>query len=369
MRRFLDYYRQFEELPPEEVSRGFREQSQAARARALESVPTLDLASPAWHEPPHAEIINAATFALRRAVNAYPEPEAAHAALAGRHGVAPDRVVAGHGAGELLRAACHALLAGSGGEVLIAWPGWGPLPRLVQAAGGTAHPVPLDSGGVPDVDALLAAAGPRTRAVALASPNDPTGGTIGADELRRLAAGLGEHAWILLDAALADFEPPEADLAPLTDELERVLVVRSFSKAHAMAGFRAGYVVASPGARELLARLTPAFGASAPALAGMTWAAEYGERVLPRRRALAAAERERLAGALGGTSFSFPAGTGPLVWLESSRHDGPAIASHLATARIFVTPGTAWGDERHVRVTLRGPAATGRLADALRELG
>src|SRR5918993_5331451 len=113
MRRFLGYSRQFEELSPKEVSRELRARRDEEKAQALTETPALDLASPAWHEPPHAEIVNAATFALRRAVNAYPDAggSALADALAARHAVDPDRVVAGHGAGALLRAACQALLA------------------------------------------------------------------------------------------------------------------------------------------------------------------------------------------------------------------------------------------------------------------
>src|SRR5687768_243323 len=109
MRRFLGYYRQFEELSPEEVSREFKQRRDEERAQALTETPPLDLNTPAWHEPPHAEIVNAATFALRRAVNAYPEAGAGALAeaLAGRHGVEPSQVIAGHGAGDLLRAACQ----------------------------------------------------------------------------------------------------------------------------------------------------------------------------------------------------------------------------------------------------------------------
>jgi histidinol-phosphate/aromatic aminotransferase/cobyric acid decarboxylase-like protein len=370
MRRFLGYYRQFEELSPEEVSRELKQRRDDEKAQALTETPPLDLSSPAWHEPPHAEIVNAATFALRRAVNAYPDAGAAVEALAARHGVEPARVVAGHGAGELLRAALQALLAGSGsgGEVAIAWPGWGPLPRLVHEAGGRPVPVPLGRDGAPDVDALAANAGPPTRAVVLCSPNDPTGGTIDAGALRRLAAALPAGTWILLDAALADFEEPEADLAGLTGELERLLVFRSFSKAHAMAGFRAGYAVGPDGAGELLGRLAPALGVSAPAAAGMAWAAANGERYLPRRREQAAAEREHLAAVLTGTDFAFPAGVGPLLWLSCASLPGRELAAGLATRRIFVAPGTAWGDDRHVRVALRGPGATDRLAAALKEL-
>ena len=73
MRRFLGYYKQFEELSPQEVSRGFQQRRDEERAKALTETPPLNLNTPAWHEPPHAEIVNAATFALRRAVNTYPE--------------------------------------------------------------------------------------------------------------------------------------------------------------------------------------------------------------------------------------------------------------------------------------------------------
>ena len=372
MKRFLGYYRQFEELSPEEVSRDLRRRRDEEKAQSLTETPALDLSSPAWHEPPHAEIVNAATFALRRAVNAYPDAgaEALSAALAARHGVEPSQVVAGHGAGELLRAALQALLAGAGtsGEVAIAWPGWGPLPRLVHEAGGRPVPVRLGPDGAADVEALAAAAGPATRAVVLCSPNDPTGGTVDAGALRRLAAALPQTTWILLDAALADFEAPEADLAPLTGELERLLVFRSFSKAHAMAGFRAGYAVGPAGAGELLGRLGPTLGISAPAQAGMTWATANGERYLPRRREHAATERDHLEAVLAGTGFSFPRGTGPLLWLAGDGLSGKELAAELAAKRIFVAPGAAWGDEHHVRIALRGPEATDRLATALKEL-
>ena len=130
-----------------------------------------------------------------------------------------------------------------------------------------------------------------------------------------------------------------------------------------MAGFRVGYAVGND-----VARLAPVAGVSAPAQAAMLWALAEGDAVVARRRAAAARERERLAAALTGTPFSFPAGHGPLVWLSSTEHDGAAIAAGLAAQRIYVTPGSAWGDERHVRVALRDGAATDRLSAAVRDL-
>jgi histidinol-phosphate aminotransferase len=347
IRKLLDYYRQFEELSPEEISRELIEKRHAERAQALTEVPPLDLATPAWHEPPDAEAINAATYALRRAVNAYPDPAALHEAIAARHGVERDHVVAGHGAGELLRAAFRPL---RGAEVAVAWPGWGYLPRLLNEAG--ASPVAVD----PDVEELVAA---PAQAVVVCSPNDPTGAEV---DVAALAERLDAATWLIVDAALAEFAPPARDGSDLAAR-ERTIVVRSFSKAHAMAGLRGGYALGSD-----VAALAPIAGVSAPAQAAMLWALESGDAVVARRRAAAARERERLAAALRDTPFSFPAGHGPLVWLESTEHGGAAIAAGLAAQRIYVTPGGAWGDERHVRVALRDGAATDRLSAALSEI-
>jgi histidinol-phosphate/aromatic aminotransferase/cobyric acid decarboxylase-like protein len=362
VRRIFDYYRQFEELTPEEVSAQLLARRDEERARAVTEVPLLDLSSGAWPGPPHPEAVNAATFALRRALNAYPDPRVLVAAVAAGRGVRAEQVAPGHGASGLLRAALGAIAPG--GEVAVAWPGWGPLPRLVHEAGGTPVPVPLGPAGAADAAALLDAVGDATRAVALCTPNDPTGAAVPLDDLVTLADRLPERVWLLADAALAEFG--EDDLAPLLEHRERVLLVHSSAKAHALAGLRAGYALGPPG--PLLDRLTPVGGIASPAQAALAWSVEHGADVLARRRAAATAERDRLAALLDGTSLSFAPGVGPLAWLRSSAVDGRTLASHLAARRITVMPGEAWGDEAHVRVTLRDAAATERLAAALREL-
>ena len=153
MKRLFGYYRQFEELTPDELSQELREH----RSTDPVQLPPLDLSGAAWHGPPHPEVVNAATFALRRAVNTYPDDAPLRAAIAAAHDIAPSRVVVGHGAGELIRAALRAVATP---EVEIVWPGWGLLPSLVDDAGSTPVPVSEPSG---------------TRTAVLCRPNDPTG--------------------------------------------------------------------------------------------------------------------------------------------------------------------------------------------------
>jgi histidinol-phosphate aminotransferase len=328
MKRLFGYYRQFDELSPEEVSRELLARRDEERARHPMGVAPLDLSG--WHAPPDAEAINAATFALRRAVNQYPDMTPLRAAIARAHDVDPARVMIGHGAGELLRAALRAVATD---EVAIAWPGWGLLPQLVNEAG--ARPVPFD--GSP----------PLGRTIVVTRPADPTGFVLPLDELR----GWAGDEWLVLDEALAGFLPDVEDA--ILDE-PRVIHVRSFSKSHAMAGFRIGYAIVPDGGPDL----APVLGVGAPAVAGALWAVEHGAASVARRRAVVARERERLA---DGTPFELSPGHGPYAWLR-------APAEALAARRVFVAPGSAWGSSDHVRVTLRDRLTTDRLVAALRDV-
>jgi histidinol-phosphate aminotransferase len=357
VRRFRDYYRQFEEMPPEEVSLELRARRDDERRRALNRIAALDLSGAEWHEPPHPDAVNAATFALRRALNAYPDASATtlRDAVAERHRVTPDRVVLGHGAGELLRAACS--LLARGGDALVGWPGWQPLPELIESAGGHARPV------APAPAEILERAGGGVRAVLLTSPGDPTGAVFSRRALSDVCAGVPEGVTVVVDEALGEFGRDDDDAAGLVAEHPNLLVVRSFSKAHAMAGLRAGAALGPP---ELVRRLAPSGGISAPAQAAAQWAvSEPGIEIARYRRAAAAAAHERLAAALAGSPFSALPASVPFAWISSESEDGRAIAARLASAQVFVAPGRLWGDERHVRAALRRPGAIDRLAAVL----
>src|SRR5579863_9677115 len=167
----LDYYRQFEGMPEEEVNRELREEAAERRRKALARVTTIDLSQTTWPGLPHANIVNAITFIARAGLQRYPHLRGSRlrSELAERHGVPVERLIVGNGAAELLSAATRALME-PGQELLTSWPSYPLFPIMARRAHGRAVPV---GGGV---DALLAAAAEHsTRVVALASPNDPTG--------------------------------------------------------------------------------------------------------------------------------------------------------------------------------------------------
>jgi histidinol-phosphate/aromatic aminotransferase/cobyric acid decarboxylase-like protein len=370
-RRLTDYYRQFEALSPEENAERLIAKRRAEQAGQLELTPDLDLATTAWHEPPDPEIVNAATFALRRRLNRYPELGAGPAvrAIAAHHGVPAERVALGHGAGQLLQAALRELA--TGGEAVLPWPSWSPLPALARRAGVQPVPVPLGADGAVDLDALQGALNDRTRAIVICSPNDPTGALVDREDLRAFAAGLPPEVSVLLDEALVELAGEDASAIDLVGEVENLLVFRSFSKAWSMAGLRAGYLVGPAADENLIGLLEPGQGVASPTQAAVAAALENPDRAakrLGRRRDAAAAEQARLRAKLEDTPFAFAPSSAHVVWLSGTGMTAAQITRGLAEQRVHVASGAEWDDEHHVRITLRDAAATDRLIAALATL-
>jgi histidinol-phosphate aminotransferase len=360
----LDYYRQFEGMSEEEVNAGLREQAAERRRKALTRVETLDLSLTTWPELPHTRIVNAITFVARRGLHRYPHLSGSdlRGTLAERHGVDPDRLILGNGAAELLSAAARALIE-PGQQLLTRWPSYPLYPIMARRAHGHAVRV---SGGV---DALLEAAArePDVRAIALASPNDPTGELLRAAELQRLLEELPAGVAVLLDESLVEFadaQPTGASLA-LLEHHPRLLVFRSFSKAWGLAGLRIGYALGAPGSGDLLAELAPDLGVSEISQAGAYEALHSCSELIDRRVQTICEERPRLTAALRERGFEVADSQANFVWAAHPALQGGELAARLARAGVLVAAGDALGEPRHVRIALRSAAATDRLLSAI----
>src|SRR5207244_4189144 len=166
-------------------------------------------------------------------------------ALAERFGVGVERVLVGAGSTELIDATLRAFVR-AGDEVVVTTPSWPVCRGRLAALEARIVDVPLSAAGDSyafDVDALLAAVTLRTKLIVLCTPNNPTGNSMAFDDVRRCAEA---GPMLLVDGAYADFDP-ETDLSPLVHEQERIVLTRTFSKAHALAGLRLGYALGDAG--------------------------------------------------------------------------------------------------------------------------
>jgi histidinol-phosphate aminotransferase len=115
-----------------------------------------------------------------------------------------------------------------------------------------------------DVDAMLAAVTPRTRLVYLANPNNPTGSYLTSEELRRLHKGLPENVLLVIDAAYSEYVEAEdyEDGTSLVSQFGNVVMSRTFSKIHGLAGLRLGWVYAPLAVCGILHRIRGPFNVS-----------------------------------------------------------------------------------------------------------
>ena len=327
--------------------------------------------------PPPSALIEAMARAARAGRTAYSSGRGEAAlldALATRYStrtgraVGPDQFLCLPGTQTALYVAMRGLV-GPGDEVLVADPLYATYEGVIRAAGAAMVPVPMapEAGFRFDPAAFAARVTPRTRAILLNSPHNPTGTVATAEEVRALGALAERHdLWIVSDEVYSElaFHGPaaspfdEAALAP------RTVVVSSISKSHAAPGFRSGWIAASA---ETAARLLPVaetmlFGnqpfiadATALAVSAPSEVAAGMRAAYARRAALVA---ERLCGRL--RVHRPAAGMFALVDVSATGMDGDAYAADLLERQgVSVMPGSAFGDVLRdwVRVALTVPDA------------
>ena len=213
----------------------------------------------------------AAIEAYRRgsdALHDYPDGSATRLreAIAARYGLDPARLVCGCGSDDILHLIAQAYV-GPGDEAVVSRHGFLVYKIAVMAAGGT--PVTADERDLTaDVDALLAAVTPRTKAVFLANPNNPTGTYVPFDEVKRLHAALPPHVLLVLDAAYAEYvrRNDYSSGLELVSLHDNVVMTRTFSKIYGLASLRLGWCYAPAHVCDSLNRVRGPFNVNGPAL-------------------------------------------------------------------------------------------------------
>ncbi len=216
---------------------------------------------------PSPKAIAAMTAELER-LAWYGDPESLDLrdALAEKHGCRPEQIMVGSGIDDLMGLAVRAFVAP--GEAALSTRGTYPTfdYHVVGYGGAPAH-VPYASDGAPNLDALQSAAGHHApRIVYLANPDNPSGRFIGRDELARFYEALPHDSLLLLDEAYADFIAERELLPPLFED--RLIRLRTFSKAYGMAGARIGYALATQRNLQTFAKIRLQYGVNRNAQIG-----------------------------------------------------------------------------------------------------
>jgi histidinol-phosphate aminotransferase len=266
----------------------------------LDSVIKLSFNENPWGPSPNA--VEAAIRAVQ-AADRYPEGPGGplRTAIAAWEGVAEEQITLGNGADELISMVSQLLEPGD--EAVIPAPTFGQYVVSVRLAGGEPRIVSLEGHEI-DLFRARGAVGPRTRLVFLCNPNNPTGRFLPFTELERFASDLPSHVTLVVDEAYFDFvdDPSVGSAIRLIGQRKGpVMVIRTFSKIHALAGLRVGYGIANAALIQLLERIRLPFNTNAAgqaaALASLEDTAYYekSRRLILQERASLYAGLERLS--------------------------------------------------------------------------
>jgi histidinol-phosphate aminotransferase len=311
------------------------------------------------------DAILAAVVAVASGVNRYPDHRATavREALARRLAVDVEQVAVGSGSSGLLNQMIVAYIE-PGDEVLYPWRSFEAYPVFTSMMDGASVMVPLLPDLTYDADALVAAITPRTKLMFLATPNNPTGIATTTADLAKIVERVPERVIVVIDEAYREFlDPSFGDpVVELVPRFRNVVVTRTFSKAHGLAGLRLGYAIGDPQVITTIDKTLLPFSVNSLAQAAVLAAIDNEEAINVRVRAILA-ERARVETELGAAGWRLPNHQGNFVWLMTGA-ETDAVGLELERRGVVTRPFAGDG----IRVTIGSPAENDRFLATLAEL-
>jgi histidinol-phosphate aminotransferase len=322
---------------------------------------------------PSAHVIDAMQAAVS-AANFYPDDDCSQLRhkLATHHGLPPEQVLVTAGSTALLGLLCQTLLA-PGLNAVTSERSFIVYSMAVQAAGAHLIEAAMRNDSF-DLEAILAAIDANTRVVFLANPNNPTGTMLEAAVVERFLARLPGHVVVVLDEAYYEFALHFASLRRViysnslgyVRQGASVMVLRTFSKAHGLAGLRVGYGL---GPSELLgycARMRNTFSVSSVAQAAAMSALDDHRHILHVVENNALQSRVLIQG-LSGLGYRVVPTSANFLFCDLGE-DAAAFANRLQDEGVAVRPLGHWGAPNCIRVTVGTPEQNQAFLQAVERL-
>jgi histidinol-phosphate aminotransferase len=324
-----------------------------------------------WNEDLFGPLPGALDAVKDELVNAWMYPEQAYSdlreAIAGWLQLPPEAIVPAHGIQALIAAVAHAFIR-EGDAVVIQQPTYGLYAQVSAGAGAHVVRVPNREYRL-DLPALAEAARmENARLVWVCDPNNPTGSLIEPGEWAEFVDALPGGTAAVVDEAYREYADPDKRVAREPDVLNGrpVVLLRTFSKIFGLAGLRLGYAVAHPELAPFLDVVQEPFNVNRAALAAGRACLAHPGRVEERRRESSGA-RTLLASLLADAGIeSLPSQANFL--LVNVGGDDAALAGELIVRGFLVRPGSEFGLDGWVRVTVGPPPLMERFARELADV-
>jgi histidinol-phosphate aminotransferase len=316
-----------------------------------------------------------AVAAIRQAaegVNFYPDNDAneLRRLLAERNSVQAEQILITDGSTALIDIVARTLLA-PGLNAVTSERSFIVYPIVTRAAGGRLIEVPMRDDCF-DLEGILAAVTSETRVIYIANPNNPTGTMFYADALERFVNSVPERVMVVLDEAYSDYAEFYArrnqriysrSVEYVREGRQNIIVLRTFSKAHGLAGLRIGYGIGDPQMLRYFAQVRTAFSVSVVAEAGAVAALRDDAhiRLSVERNAEGV---DYLAPQLREMGFRVVPTCANFIYLEAPE-DAPKLAQRIQNEGCIVRSLAPWGIPNGLRISVGTPDQNRILMNAV----
>ena len=337
---------------------------ETARELGVDPAEIVKLASNENPLGPSPKAVQAIRAALAN-VHLYPDGSGFHLcnAIATKLGFKPENVILGNGSNEVIEFLGHAFL-NQGDDVITCQYAF-----IVYKLLATAFNVRTIETPSPDfqqnLDATLEAITPKTRLTFIPNPNNPTGTLVSQGAIDHFMSRVPDNIIVVFDEAYFEFLDHPPDTLQFVRQGRNVVVLRTFSKIHGLAGLRIGYAVAPPEMIEVLHKTRQPFNVNSIAQAGALAALGDEAHLRETKRAVDAG-RVYLQEQFADMRIPFVPAVANFVMVNVG--DGCAVFEKLLRRKIIVRPLKGYGLSEWVRISVGTMEENKKLIAALREI-
>jgi len=284
-------------------------------------------------------------------------------ALADQLAVAPGQITLGNGSNDVLELITRAFVR-PGQGVIVSQHSFAVYTLVAKSVGANLRVVPAVHWGH-DLDGMAEVVDSETRIIFIANPNNPTGTWVSRDSLIDFLDSIPKHVLVVLDEAYFEYVEEEnyPDGVQLLSQYPGLIVTRTFSKIHGLAGLRVGYSVSSSKISEILNRVRQPFNVNVLGNVAALAALEDEEFVV-ESRTLNREQMNRICGGLERLGLNWIPSVGNFLSVDTGRPAAPLFQRMLRSG-VIVRLIENYGMPNHLRITVGLEEENARALSAL----
>jgi histidinol-phosphate aminotransferase len=339
---------------------------ETARELGLEPTEIVKLASNENPLGPSPKAVQAMRRALENS-HLYPDGSGFYLckAIAAKLGLSPDNVILGNGSNEVLDFLGHAFLHGERQDEVIASQYAFVVYKLIATSFGARMIEVASPNYQQDLELMLEAVSPNTRMIFIPNPNNPTGTLNSQRDIDRFMSRVPDHITVIFDEAYFEFLDDPPDTLPFVRDGRNLIVLRTFSKIHGLAGLRIGYAIARSDIVDVLHKTRQPFNVNSIAQAGALAALEDDAHLRETNRVINEG-RAYLQQKFAQMKIRFVPGVANFLMVNVG--DGCVVFEKLLRLKIIVRPLKGYGLPEWVRISIGTMEENRKLIAALNEV-